>query len=53
MLPGRLERILRGMRDNDEKSAEDAVLSVKAASPLSGALTAEACCVELASLVRK
>lgn len=52
MLPGRLERILRGIQAGDEHASHDAVLSLKVASSMSGAVTAEACCVELEVLVR-
>jgi HPt (histidine-containing phosphotransfer) domain-containing protein len=52
MLPGRLERILRGIYDGDDNAAHDAVLSLKVASSMTGALSAEACCLELEPLVR-
>jgi HPt (histidine-containing phosphotransfer) domain-containing protein len=52
MLPGRLERILRGIHDGDDEASHDAVLSLKAASSMTGALSAEACCLELEPLVR-
>jgi HPt (histidine-containing phosphotransfer) domain-containing protein len=52
MLPGRLERILSGILDGDQEESHDAVLSLKVASSMSGALTAEACCLELEPLVR-
>jgi hypothetical protein len=52
MLPGRLKRILDGIRDGDEEASHDAVLSLKVASSMSGAVSAEAACVELEPLVR-
>ncbi|MET3721040.1 MULTISPECIES: Hpt domain-containing protein [unclassified Arthrobacter] len=52
MLPGRLERILRGIREGDADASHDAVLSLKVASSMTGALSAEACCLELETLVR-
>ncbi|MGO4235795.1 Hpt domain-containing protein [Pseudarthrobacter sp. YAF2] len=52
MLPGRLERILKAIREHDREAALDAVLSLKFASSMCGALTTEACCLELEPLVR-
>ncbi|MGM9474216.1 hypothetical protein ACS5PJ_19685 [Pseudarthrobacter sp. YS3] len=52
MLPGRLKRILDGIHDGDEEASHDAVLSLKVASSMSGAVSAEAACVELEPLVR-
>jgi histidine phosphotransfer protein HptB len=52
MLPGRLERILLGISAHDREASHDAVLSLKVASSMTGALSAEACCVELEPLVR-
>ncbi|WP_461186766.1 hypothetical protein [Arthrobacter sp. Z4-13] len=52
MLPDRLERILRGIVDCDREASHDAVLSLKVASAMSGAVSAEACCLILEPLVR-
>jgi HPt (histidine-containing phosphotransfer) domain-containing protein len=52
MLPGRLKRILDGIHNGDDEASHDAVLSLKVASSMSGALSTEACCVELEPLVR-
>jgi hypothetical protein len=52
MLPGRLERILLGIIDCDPAESHDAVLSLRAASSMTGAVSAEACCLELEPLVR-
>jgi hypothetical protein len=52
MLPGRLQRILNGIHDGDEEATHDAVLSLKVASSMTGAVSAEACCLELEPLVR-
>jgi histidine phosphotransfer protein HptB len=52
MLPGRLKRILDGIHDCDDKASHDAVLSLKTASSMSGAVSAEAACLELEPLVR-
>ena len=52
MLPDRLERILRGIIDCDQEASHEAVLSLKVASAMSGAINAELCCLELEPLVR-
>lgn len=52
MLPGRMERILRGISEGDQDVSHDALLSLKVASSMSGALSAEACCLELEPLIR-
>lgn len=52
MLPGRLERILRGLRESDTKAASDAILSLKITSSMTGALDTESCCRALAQMVR-
>jgi HPt (histidine-containing phosphotransfer) domain-containing protein len=49
MLPGRLQRILNGIHDGDEEATHDAVLSLKVASSMTGALEIERTCVRLQS----
>ena len=51
MLPGRLQRILNGIHDGDEGATHDAVLSLKVASAMTGALEIESTCVRLQSHV--
>jgi hypothetical protein len=53
MLPGRLQRILAGLRDEDAEKAMDAILSLKISSAMNGALKVEASCATLAVLVRQ
>lgn len=53
MLPGRLQRILAGLQDEDADKTLDAILSLKITSAMNGALDVEACCVTLEILVRK
>jgi hypothetical protein len=52
MLPGRLERILGGLRESDAEAASDAILSLKITSSMSGALDTESCCRALEQMVR-
>lgn len=49
MLPGRLQRILNGIHDADKEATHDAVLSLKVASSMTGALEIESTCVRLQS----
>ncbi|MGM9473506.1 hypothetical protein ACS5PJ_16070 [Pseudarthrobacter sp. YS3] len=52
LLPDRLERILRGIIDCDQAASREAVLSLRVASAMSGAVSAELCCLELEPLIR-
>lgn len=52
MLPGRLERILTALHAHDGKASADASLSLKISSSMTGALSTEACCLELEMHVR-
>lgn len=47
MLPNRLTRILIALGERDAPAAMDAVLSLKIASSMNGALMTEACCLAL------
>ncbi|MET3721055.1 hypothetical protein [Arthrobacter sp. UYEF21] len=53
MLPSRLERILTGLHEHDQKASADAILSLKVTSARTGAFSTEVCCLELEMLVRE
>jgi hypothetical protein len=53
LLPRRRDRIINALRDTDPEAAMDAILSLKIASAMVGALDAEDGCLILQSLVSR
>lgn len=53
MLPGRVDRILRGLDERDTDRTIDAVLSLKITSSMVGALDTETRCRAIETLVRE
>lgn len=51
MLPGRAQRLLTALREEDHEAAMDAVLSLKTASAMAGALEMESRCMTIQTLI--
>ncbi|MHC6594245.1 Hpt domain-containing protein [Arthrobacter sp. C152] len=51
MLPGRAQRLLAALRDEDDEAAMDALLSLKTASAMTGAVDLESRCMAIQTLI--